>query len=152
MGLTERQARAALDHTRSKCVTAGAGTGKTHVLVRKYISLLEEGASVGSILALTFTEKAAAEMKVRVRQALAEKEGKAWDAVRDEFLWAKISTFHAFCAAVLREFPLEANVGPSFTVLDEREAALLRDEAMDDLIYGDPPAKDREAVIGASGR
>ncbi|HOS67678.1 MAG TPA: UvrD-helicase domain-containing protein, partial [Methanoculleus sp.] len=149
MGLTERQARAALDHTRSKCVTAGAGTGKTHVLVRKYISLLEEGASVGSILALTFTEKAAAEMKVRVRQALAEKEGKAWDAVRDEFLWAKISTFHAFCAAVLREFPLEANVGPSFTVLDEREAALLRDEAMDDLIYGDPPAEDREAVIGA---
>ncbi|HOC84532.1 MAG TPA: UvrD-helicase domain-containing protein [Methanoculleus sp.] len=149
MGLTERQARAALDHTRSKCVTAGAGTGKTHVLVRKYISLLEEGASVGSILALTFTEKAAAEMKVRVRQALAEKEGKAWDAVRDEFLWAKVSTFHAFCAAVLREFPLEANVGPSFTVLDEREAALLRDEAMDDLIYGDPPAKDREAVIGA---
>ncbi|HQL60097.1 MAG TPA: UvrD-helicase domain-containing protein [Methanoculleus sp.] len=149
MGLTERQARAALDHTRSKCVTAGAGTGKTHVLVRKYISLLEEGASVGSILALTFTEKAAAEMKVRVRQALAEKEGKAWDAVRDEFLWAKVSTFHAFCAAVLREFPLEANVGPSFAVLDEREAALLRDEAMDDLIYGDPPAKDREAVIGA---
>jgi len=149
MGLTERQARAALDHTRSKCVTAGAGTGKTHVLVRKYISLLEKGASVGSILALTFTEKAAAEMKVRVRQALAEKEGKAWDAVRDEFLWAKVSTFHAFCAAVLREFPLEANVGPSFTVLDEREAALLRDEAMDDLIYGDPPAEDREAVIGA---
>ena len=64
MGLTERQARAALDHTKSKCVTAGAGTGKTHVLVQKYISLLEGGVSVGSILALSFTEKAAGEMKV----------------------------------------------------------------------------------------
>lgn len=149
MGLTERQARAALDHSTSKCVTAGAGTGKTHVLVRKYLSLLESGVGVGSILALTFTEKAAAEMKIRVRQALAEKEGETWDAARDEFLWAKISTFHSFCASVLREFPVEANVGPGFAVLDEREAALLREEAMEDLIYGDPPDGSRKAVIGA---
>ncbi|WP_332449819.1 UvrD-helicase domain-containing protein [Methanoculleus sp.] len=149
MALTDRQRQAALDHTKSKCVTAGAGTGKTHVLVRKYISLLEGGVGVGSILALTFTEKAAAEMKVRVRRALAEKEGEAWDAVRDEFLWAKVSTFHSFCASVLREFPLEAHVGPDFAVLDEREAFRLREEVMDDLIYGDPPDGSREAVIGA---
>jgi len=149
MGLTERQARAALDHATSKCVTAGAGTGKTHVLVQKYLSLLESGLDVGEILALTFTEKAAGEMKVRVRQALAEKEGERWDAVRDEFLWAKISTFHSFCASVLREFPLEAGVGPSFTVLDEREAFRLREETIDDLIHGDPPASCRNAVIGA---
>ncbi len=149
MGLTERQARAALDHSTSKCVTAGAGTGKTHVLVQKYLSLLEAGVGVGNILALTFTEKAAGEMKVRVRQAVAEKEGERWDAVRDEFLWAKISTFHSFCASVLREFPLEAGVGPAFAVLDEREAARLREEAVEDLIHGDPPAECREAVIGA---
>ena len=147
MELTERQARAALDHTTSKCVTAGAGTGKTHVLVQKYINLLEGGASVGSILALTFTEKAAAEMKVRVRRAIAEKEGEQWDAIRDEFLWAKISTFHSFCASVLREFPIEAGVRPSFTVLDEREAFRLREEAIDDLIHGTPPAGCRDAVI-----
>ncbi len=149
MGLTERQRQAALDHTRSKCVTAGAGTGKTHVLVQKYISLLETGVGVGNILALTFTEKAAGEMKVRVRQALAEKEGEGWDAVRDEFLWAKVSTFHSFCASVLREFPLEAGVGPAFAVLDEREATLLREAAADVLIHGDPPSECREAVIGA---
>ncbi len=149
MGLTERQAQAALDHTKSKCVTAGAGTGKTHVLVQKYISLLENGVGVGSILALTFTEKAAGEMKVRVRQALAEKEGGRWDAVRDEFLWAKVSTFHSFCAGVLREFPIEAGVGPAFAVLDEREAARLREEAADALIHGEPPEEDRDAVIGA---
>ncbi|MDN7012880.1 DNA helicase UvrD [Methanoculleus sp. FWC-SCC3] len=149
MGLTERQARVALDHSRSTCVTAGAGTGKTHVLVQKYLSLLESGVGVDNILALTFTEKAAGEMKVRVRQAIAEKEGERWDAIRDEFLWAKISTFHSFCASVLREFPIEAAVGPSFAVLDEREAFRLREEAIDDLIHGDPPAACRDAVIGA---
>jgi len=147
MGLTERQARAALDHSTSMCVTAGAGTGKTHVLVQKYLSLLESGLDVGEILALTFTEKAAGEMKVRVRQALAQKEGERWDAIRDEFLWAKISTFHSFCASVLREFPVEAGVSPSFTVLDEREAFRLREEAIDGLIHGDPPAACRDAVI-----
>ncbi|WP_214041540.1 exodeoxyribonuclease V subunit beta [Methanoculleus sp.] len=148
MGLTERQARAALDHSTSKCVTAGAGTGKTHVLVRKYLSLLESGVGVGNILALTFTEKAAGEMKIRVRQALAEKEGERWDAVRDEFLWAKVSTFHSFCAGVLREFPVEAGVGPAFAVLDEREAFRLREEAAEGLIHGDPPGECRDAVIG----
>lgn len=149
MGLTERQGRAALDHSISRCVTAGAGTGKTHVLVQKYLSLLESGVGVGQILALTFTEKAAGEMKVRVRQAIAEKEGERWDAVRDEFLWATVSTFHSFCAGVLREFPIEAGVGPSFAVLDEREALRLREEAIDGLIHGDPPAECRDAVIGA---
>lgn len=149
MGLTERQARAALDHSKSRCVTAGAGTGKTHVLVQKYISLIETGVNFSEILALTFTEKAAGEMKVRVRQAIAEKEGERWDAVRDEFMWAKISTFHSFCASVLREFPIEAGVAPSFTVLDERQAFRLRDEVIDGLVHGNPPPGCREAVIGA---
>lgn len=148
MRLTERQEQAAFDHATSKCVTAGAGTGKTHVLVQKYISLLEEGVSVGEILALTFTEKAAGEMKVRVRRALARKEGERWDAIRDEFLWAKISTFHSFCASVLREFPLEAGVGPSFAVLDEHEAARLREEVIEGFIHGEPPEGCRNAVIG----
>ena len=149
MGLTERQAQAALDHKKSKCVTAGAGTGKTHVLVQKYISLLEEGVGAAEILALTFTEKAAGEMKIRVRRALAEKEGERWDAVCDDHLWAKVSTFHSFCASILREFSVEADVGPGFAVLDEREAARLREEAAETLIHGEPPEEDREAVIGA---
>ncbi|WP_292521328.1 exodeoxyribonuclease V subunit beta [Methanoculleus sp.] len=149
MGLTERQRQAALDHSVSKCVTAGAGTGKTHVLVQKYLNLLEARVDVGKILALTFTEKAAGEMKVRVRQAIAEKEGERWDTIRDEFLWAKISTFHSFCASVLREFPIEANVGPAFAVLDEQEAFRLREEVIENLIHGNPPATCRDAVIGA---
>ncbi|HQD25551.1 MAG TPA: UvrD-helicase domain-containing protein [Methanoculleus thermophilus] len=147
MALTERQARAALDHSMSRCVTAGAGTGKTHVLVQKYLSLLEAGACVGEILALTFTEKAANEMRVRVRQAIAAKEGERWDATRNEFLWAKISTFHSFCASVLREFSIEAGVGPAFAVLDEWEAFRLREKVAEDLIHGCPPETCRAAVI-----
>ncbi|WP_128694086.1 UvrD-helicase domain-containing protein [Methanoculleus taiwanensis] len=150
MGLTDRQKQAALDHARSKCVTAGAGTGKTHVLVRKYIDLLEsrDDLGVANILALTFTEKAAAEMKIRVREALAEKEGPRWDKLRDEFLWANISTFHSFCAQVLREFPLESGVAPGFAVLDEREAGRLRDETIEAFVYGEPPKACRDALIG----
>ena len=150
MGLTDRQKQAALDHARSKCVTAGAGTGKTYVLVQKYIDLLESrnDLSVANILALTFTEKAAAEMKIRVREALAKKEGARWDSLRDEFLWANISTFHSFCAQVLREFPLEAGVAPGFAVLDERETARLRNEVIDAFVYSEPPETCRDALVG----
>ncbi|MFY9170126.1 MAG: UvrD-helicase domain-containing protein [Candidatus Methanoculleus thermohydrogenotrophicum] len=149
MGLTDRQRQAALDHGTSKCVTAGAGTGKTHVLVRKYVDLLEskDGPGVAGILALTFTEKAAQQMRERVRDAVAKKKGPGWDAVRDDLLWANISTFHAFCARVLREFPLEAGVEPGFSVLDEREAERLREEEMDNLIYGEPSEACRDALI-----
>lgn len=150
MELTDRQRRAALDHAKSTCVTAGAGTGKTHVLVQKYIDLLAShpDLGVGNILALTFTEKAAAGMKVRIRAALAAKEGERWETLRDEFLWAQISTFHAFCARVLREFPLEAGVVPGFAVLDEREASRLRDEAFASLVSGNPPEPCRTALVG----
>ncbi len=149
MGLTDRQRRAALDHETSKCVTAGAGTGKTHVLVRKYIDLLESGeCGVAGILALTFTDKAALQMRERVRDAAMEKIGPAWDAIREDLLWSNISTFHAFCAGVLREFPLEAGVEPGFAVLDEREAGRLRDEVVTDLIHGESPGACLDALAG----
>lgn len=158
MGLTKRQEEAALHHDLSVCVTAGAGTGKTHVLVTKYIDLLKTGTcGVRNILALTYTDNAATQMKQRVRDALGREEGETWDQIRDDFSWASISTFHAFCTGCLREFPLEAGVNPGFTVLDEREARRIRDGVIEELVYGEPPAGCREAVIrtlralGASG-
>ncbi|MDD4255930.1 MAG: UvrD-helicase domain-containing protein [Methanofollis sp.] len=148
MGLTPRQEEAALSHDQSICVTAGAGTGKTHVLVTKYIDLLKRGGcGVRNILALTYTDNAATQMKQRVRDALREEEGEMWDQVRDDFLRANISTFHAFCTGCLREFPLEAGVDPAFSVLDEREAGRIRDEAVEGLVYGEPPEPYREAVV-----
>lgn len=148
MALTERQEEAALHHDRSICVTAGAGTGKTHVLVTKYIDLLKkEACGVREILALTYTDNAAAEMKERVRTALGKEEGERWDQIRDDFSWASISTFHAFCTGCLHEFPLEAGVDPAFVVLDERQARQIRDEVIEELVYGNPPEQCRAAVI-----
>ncbi|MDI6719886.1 MAG: UvrD-helicase domain-containing protein [Methanomicrobiales archaeon] len=147
MTLTERQ-RQALDHTRSLCVTAGAGTGKTKVLVEKYIDLLESGAvPVDAILALTFTEKAAKEMKERIRSAIAGKSGERWERIREEFPWANISTFHSFCSQVLREFPLEAGVDPGFSVLEDRESQRIREEAIEDLFHTRPRGEYRDALL-----
>ncbi|MBP2145422.1 ATP-dependent helicase/nuclease subunit A [Methanofollis sp. W23] len=158
MALTERQEEAALHHDQSICVTAGAGTGKTHVLVTKYIDLLKtEACGVREILALTYTDNAAAEMKERVRIAIDREEGERWGQIRDDFSWASISTFHAFCTGCLHEFPLEAGVDPACVVLDERQARQIRDEVIEGLVYGEPPEQCRAAVIrtlralGASG-
>lgn len=107
----------------SLCVTAGAGTGKTYVLVSRYLDLLEregeEKAGVQEILALTFTEKAAAEMKDRVRRALSEAEGEEASRFRDDLMWAGISTIHSFCTRVLREYALEAGLEPGFAVIED---------------------------------
>ncbi len=128
----------------SLVVSAGAGTGKTYVLVNRYLHLLETfGAgvpsagqvSVPNILALTFTDKAAAEMKERIRAALEGKEGPFWEKARVEFLAAPVQTFHSFCSGVLREYALIAGLDPSFTVLDEREASRILSRSFQDLIH-----------------
>lgn len=135
-GLTERQAEAALNHDRSLCVIAGAGTGKTHLLVRKYLDLLEKkGVAVSEILALTFTDKAAAEMKERIWRSVAGRKG--FEEIQDDLLWANVSTFHSFCAQVLREFPIEAGVEPGFTVLDELALKRIKDDCMRELLYSE---------------
>lgn len=145
--LTDRQ-REALDHSKSLCVTAGAGTGKTHVLVTKYIDMLETlDLGVGEILALTFTEKAAQEMKERVRGALAEKKGGKWDKLKEDFLWANISTFHSFCSRVLRDFPIEAGIDPGFAVLDEREAGMIIEDSIKEILHGKSRPADRTDLI-----
>lgn len=126
-------------------VSAGAGTGKTYVLVNKYLDLLTQyGAgsphpsgriSVLNILALTFTDKAASEMKERLRTGLGGREGAFWERARREFLVAPVQTFHSFCAGVLREFAFDAGLEPSFGVIDERESTRILTQALEDLIH-----------------
>ena len=135
----------------SLCVTAGAGTGKTYVLVSRYLDLLEregdEQAGVQEILALTFTEKAAAEMKDRVRQALAVAEGEDSARFRDDLMWAGISTIHSFCTRILREYALEAGLEPGFAVIEDYELAEMTEEALYRLLYTPLPEPVRTAVI-----
>ena len=90
-------------------VSAGAGTGKTHTLVERYVSLLEEH-GIAEIVAITFTDAAAAEMRDRVRRTVMERDDLA--PHRPELDRAIIGTIHSLCLEILREFPVEAGIDP----------------------------------------
>ncbi len=108
---------------------AGAGSGKTSVLVERFVrSVLEDGVAVPSILAITFTDKAAAELRERIRQRL---RGAGADVEARATEGAYISTIHGFCARALRAHAFSAGIDPEFAVLDEIEARRLADAAFD---------------------
>ncbi len=108
---------------------ASAGAGKTSVLVERFVAaVLEEGVDVGAILAITFTDKAAAELRERIRGRLREHgAGEAARATEG----AHISTIHGFCARLLRAHALQAGLDPAFTVLPADDAARLAETAFD---------------------
>jgi ATP-dependent helicase/nuclease subunit A len=126
--LTAEQ-RAAVDAPGSVVVRAGAGSGKTAVLVARYVRLVcDEPAplDVAQVLAVTFTEKAAAEMRGRIRAAIAARLVAVPPAARPRLLRtqralasARIGTIHALAASVLRSAPLESGSPPGAAVLDE---------------------------------
>ena len=123
------------------CVTAGAGSGKTLVLARRYIEILRrDKAEVGDIVAITFTEKAARDMRQRIRQYCDDEikaaSGKPeplikWRGHKQDLEGARISTIHGLCSRILRENPVESRVDPEFTVLDENAAAILASQVVD---------------------
>jgi ATP-dependent helicase/nuclease subunit A len=112
-------------------VEAAAGTGKTTVLVGRIVAVVRTGrALLSEIIAVTFTEKAAGEMKLRLRDRLERERNESTDAVEvmrlttalEELEVARIGTIHGLCADVLREYPVEARVDPLFEVAAEGEA------------------------------
>ncbi|HEY7421656.1 MAG TPA: UvrD-helicase domain-containing protein [Gaiellaceae bacterium] len=124
-------------------VSAGAGTGKTAVLVERVVrAVCDRGRDVDSILVITYTRRAAGELRTRIRAALAER-GRH-DLAR-ELDGAWISTIHGFCARLLRAYPLAAGLDPRFRELDEAQAAVLRSEAfgeaLADFCAGDDPQR-----------
>ena len=126
MRLTPSQ-QEALNIEKDVCVTAGAGSGKTTVLVERYLKILRErDVKPREIVAITFTEKAAAEMKDRVIEKLSEE---ADTSTRENFLEqmnsAHISTIHAFCSSILREFPFQAGVPANFSIVQGIDQKLL---------------------------
>ena len=127
----------AVDPRFNVALEASAGTGKTRILVNRYVNLLRAGVDPGEILALTFTRKAAAEMRERIvatlRDAAARGEfpRERWRQLRDRTADVTISTIDAFCLSLLREFPLEADLDPGFSMADETEVPRLVSESLD---------------------
>ncbi|MBD2012434.1 UvrD-helicase domain-containing protein [Microcoleus sp. FACHB-53] len=123
MSLTTEQQTAAYAKT-SVAVTAGAGTGKTHMLAERYLYYLRENDfSPLEIVAVTFTEKAAKELRSRIRALVAKQLPDRTDLLA-ELEAAQISTLHALASRICREHPNEAGVPPDFTILDELEGEL----------------------------
>jgi ATP-dependent helicase/nuclease subunit A len=105
-------------------VEAGAGTGKTFALVERVVALVRAGVPIERIVAITFTERAAAELRERIRAGLEQAKGEDGDtSVIDVALRAldraQVSTIHAFAQAQLRAFAAEAGIDPDFRILDE---------------------------------
>ena len=127
----------ATDPRHNVVLEASAGTGKTSVLVERYLNLLRAGVEPSNVLAMTFTRQAAAEMRgriialLRVDAAQSSSARTRWNSLRDRLGEISISTVDAFCLALLREFPLEADLDPGFSLADETEVPRLVQNAVE---------------------
>ncbi len=133
-GLTGEQEPAAARRSEPLALAAAAGSGKTSVLVERFVrAVTEDGIAPGRILAITFTDRAAGELRMRVRARLLEL-GRRDDARDTE--GASVGTFHGFCARLLRAHPLAAELDPAFAILDEGRAGRLREQAFKTAVTG----------------
>ncbi len=132
--LAQQEAISTLD--RNLLVLASAGTGKTYVLVRRFLHILEHTDwPVSSIVALTFTKLAAQEMRVRILREVHERTQQAappsvWHRRSEEMSQLQVSTVHSFCERLLRQHAVEAGIDPDFVVMADDEAALQREQAI----------------------
>ena len=118
----------ASDPSRNLVLEASAGTGKTTVLVERYLNLLRAGVDPSNVLAVTFTRKAAVEMRERIFDELrnaadhSEEARRYWRSLRDRTSDIAITTIDAFCLSLLREFPLEADLCLLYTSPSPRDS------------------------------
>ncbi len=154
MNFNEEQKTAIYSNKPFVVISAGAGSGKTRVLTERYVYLCEQklqeklgyecsavAASIEEIVAITFTEKAAREMKERIRSRIEqihtdvptlydskdqELASKYWQVQKEALDGAFITTFHSFCHKLLHEYAFEADITPNFTVLDDVQVKLIQ--------------------------
>lgn len=143
---TPEQSDAIHRHDKNLIVVAGAGSGKTRVLVERYLQLLERNPDwrLKSLVAITFTREAAYEMRHRVRLNLERRAARQphgpWTRHLSEIDSARIDTIHGLCATILRANAALAGIDPKFEVLDELEAVILLETIVDDVINVLDPA------------
>ncbi len=145
---------------RDVLLEAGAGTGKTGVMVERYCRLVcEQGVGADAILAFTFTERAAAELRHRIRAELGRRAalGSARAAAAVAAIGgAWVTTIHGFCSRLLAAHPVAAGIEPGFRVLDAPEATRAAREAFEQAIEeflaeGGPAREETLAVFGLDG-
>jgi len=160
----DERAREAIENAidETLVVEAAAGTGKTTALVKRIVRVLAQGrADVREIVAVTFTEKAAGELKLRLRQQLEDERRNAaspdihqrLNAAVQNLEEAHVSTIHGFCADLLRERPVEATIDPLFRVLTEGQAERLFTDAFAtwfQAVLASPPEGVRRSLRRAS--
>ncbi|HEY9868145.1 MAG TPA: UvrD-helicase domain-containing protein [Candidatus Obscuribacterales bacterium] len=144
--LTEQQRRAVSSTQAHVLVSAGAGSGKTHVLVERYIEILRNSPrlSATDLIAVTYTKKAAQEMRNRLKARMEElvkssvsvEEKARWAQLRSEVDSARIGTIHSLCESILKTFPAESRVDPQFQVLDDLEGAELLESSINEALAG----------------
>lgn len=152
---TDEQRAALAARATSVALDAGAGCGKTFVLTERFLSHLEPeaepAAELSEVVAITFTEAAAREMRERIRRRCRERLAEApettrahWRRLLRSLDGARVSTIHAFCGDIVRRHAIPLGLDPGFRVLDPAAAGLMRAEAVDGAI--------RDALTGAGGR
>jgi ATP-dependent helicase/nuclease subunit A len=153
--------REALATDRHLSVTANAGSGKTTVLVNRFVDILRStDCGITGLVAITFTEKAAGELKSRIAGRIEQDIAAMPPSIertrllraRDRFASAQIHTIHAFCARLLREFPVEADIDAGFTVLEDVDAAVMLDQCIREMfedILGTPGGEESAGLLAA---
>src|SRR5882724_11983979 len=145
MELSREQRDAVERSGQDVCVVAGPGAGKTRVLTERFAWLVEQqGVDASRILAITFTEKAATEIKQRLIGRFSDR-----PELRESIERAWVSTIDGFCARLLREHAIAAGIAPDFGVIDPAPAGkLLRESAEEALeqLYAERPAEMRRLL------
>ncbi len=132
-----------LNTDKSIMISSPAGSGKTEKLARRYIALLQGGVDVERILAITFTEKASAEMKQRILKILKKEDEKLFHHLLDRIPLIRVCTIHSFCGTLLRRFAFEAGIDPGYNVEDAIDAAMEWDEILYKVLMENQGARDK---------
>ncbi|MCK5511189.1 MAG: UvrD-helicase domain-containing protein, partial [Thermodesulfovibrionia bacterium] len=123
-----------LDVSKSVVISSPAGSGKTEKLARRYIALLKSGVEAERILAITFTDKAAAEMKQRILKILREEDDILFHKLLQKMPLMRVSTIHSFCGTLIRRFSFEASIDPNYTIEDAIDSRIAWEEILYEIL------------------
>lgn len=155
MQFTPEQSTAVYTHDKNLIVVAGAGSGKTRVLVERYLAMLEANPDwpLTALVAITFTKEAALEMTNRVRERLEQRLHEVelavkprWQTLLSQMDSARIGTIHSLCGDILRANAAEAGLDPGFEVMDEIQSAMLLDTIVSD-VFNDIARFDPDGLL-----